>query len=64
VFVSGKPFQPSQKRNLPKCGGLERCFTQIGSIFTRKNYTRLERLEKDKALAYLAHLKDRKKIVK
>jgi hypothetical protein len=63
VFVSGKPFQPSQKINLPKGGGLD-CFTQVGSIFTRNNYTRLERLEKDKALAYLAHLKDTKKIVK
>jgi hypothetical protein len=53
VFVLGKPFQSSlmfvdEARRPPKRGVPERCFTQVGSSLTRKHYTRLERLAKEK----------------
>jgi len=52
VFVRGKPFQPSlmfdgKAFSLPYNGASEKCFTQVGFGLTRKQYTRLERLDRD-----------------
>ncbi len=37
-------------RSLPQSGALERCFTQVGSGFTCKHQTWLEKLARDKTL--------------
>ncbi len=53
MLVVGTLFKPSlmlagEARGLPKSGALERCFTRLGSGLTRKHFTRLERLVRDK----------------
>jgi hypothetical protein len=53
VFVPGQPFQSGllfrgEARHLTLCGATERFFNRVGSIFTNKHSTRLERLARDK----------------
>ncbi len=53
MFVPGKPFQPilmfvGEARSLPKSGAPEGSFTRVGSGLTRKYWTRVERLARDK----------------
>jgi hypothetical protein len=53
MFVPGKPFQPGlifviKVRSLPQSGAPERSFIHVGSDDTRKYWTRLERLARDK----------------
>jgi hypothetical protein len=54
VFARGRPFQPCQRfvgeaKSLPWSGAFESFFTQVGTIFTRKHLTKLERFAKDKS---------------
>jgi hypothetical protein len=53
VYFPGKPFQPGlifvgKARSLPYIGASERLFNRIGSCFTNKHWTRLERLNRSK----------------
>ncbi len=63
MFVPRKPFQTSlmfvgTAKTLLLCGAFERCFTRVGSGFTCKNLTRLQRLtnEKHKLIAVINKL--------
>jgi len=58
VFDVEKPFQPNLmfvgKATGPHLSGApERCFTWVGSGLTRKHYTRLERLVREKHSSFL-----------
>jgi len=58
VFAPGNPNKPSlifegKVRSLPLSGAPKRCFILLGCIISHKQFTRLERLARDKRFSLL-----------